>query len=137
MIKIGQIGIGHNHGEAKMLAVRKFPELFEVVGYAEENEEWIKKRGGRYGMTMCMNIAKTVGMSEEDIFRAITSTPAKVLVKETELGYLKEGRCADISVFDYTDEGFDLTDSAGNQIKSDMGYRCVLTIVDGQVVFRA
>ena len=49
MIKIGQIGIGHNHGEAKMLAVRKFPNLFEVVGYAEENEEWIKKRGGLKG----------------------------------------------------------------------------------------
>lgn len=45
MIKIGQIGIGHNHGEGKMNAVRKFPELFEVVGYAEENSEWIKKRG--------------------------------------------------------------------------------------------
>ena len=45
MIKIGQIGIGHNHGEAKMLTVRKFPELFEVIGYAEENEEWIKKLG--------------------------------------------------------------------------------------------
>lgn len=45
MIKIGQIGIGHNHGEAKMLTVRKFPELYEVVGFAEENEEWIKKRG--------------------------------------------------------------------------------------------
>lgn len=36
-IKIGQIGIGHNHGEPKMLAVRKFTELFEVTGYAEEN----------------------------------------------------------------------------------------------------
>lgn len=46
MIKIGQIGIGHNHGAAKMEAVRKFPELFEVVGYAEENEEWVEKRGG-------------------------------------------------------------------------------------------
>ncbi|MBQ7821892.1 MAG: Gfo/Idh/MocA family oxidoreductase [Clostridia bacterium] len=45
-IKIGQIGIGHNHGEGKMLAVRKFPELFEVIGYAEEDEEWVKKRGG-------------------------------------------------------------------------------------------
>lgn len=44
-IKIGQIGIGHNHGGAKMEAVRKFPELFEVVGYAEENERWIEKRG--------------------------------------------------------------------------------------------
>ncbi|MBE6588593.1 MAG: Gfo/Idh/MocA family oxidoreductase [Ruminococcaceae bacterium] len=48
-IKIGQIGIGHNHGEAKLLAVRKFPELFEVVGYAEENERWIEKRGNNKG----------------------------------------------------------------------------------------
>ena len=45
MIKVGQIGIGHNHAEGKMLAIRKFPELFEVVGFAEKNEEWIKKRG--------------------------------------------------------------------------------------------
>ena len=44
-IKIGQIGIGHNHGSAKMAAVRKFPELFEIVGYAEENDRWIEKRG--------------------------------------------------------------------------------------------
>lgn len=44
-VKIGQIGIGHNHGEGKMLAVQKFPELFEVVGYAEENDEWVEKRG--------------------------------------------------------------------------------------------
>ena len=44
-IKIGQIGIGHNHGSSKMRTVRKFPELFEVIGYAEENERWIEKRG--------------------------------------------------------------------------------------------
>ncbi len=44
-IKIGQIGIGHNHGEGKMLAVKKFPELFEVVGYAEDNERWVQQRG--------------------------------------------------------------------------------------------
>ena len=44
-IKLGQIGIGHNHGEGKMLAAQKYPDFFEFVGYAEENEEWIKKRG--------------------------------------------------------------------------------------------
>ena len=44
-IKIGQIGIGHNHGAEKMTTVRKFPDLFEVIGYAEENEQWIEKRG--------------------------------------------------------------------------------------------
>ena len=44
-IRIGQIGIGHNHGSEKMRAVRKFPELFEVVGWCEEDEDWIAKRG--------------------------------------------------------------------------------------------
>ena len=45
-IKIGQIGIGHNHGQGKMLAVRKFPEMFEVVGYSESDENHIKERSG-------------------------------------------------------------------------------------------
>jgi predicted dehydrogenase len=44
-IKIGQIGIGHNHGGPKMLAARRLPELFEVVGYSEENPAWVEKRG--------------------------------------------------------------------------------------------
>jgi len=43
-LKVGQIGLGHNHGEGKMRAVQRFPELFEVVGYAEEDEQWIQKR---------------------------------------------------------------------------------------------
>ena len=29
-LKVGQIGIGHNHGEQKMRAIRKFSELFEL-----------------------------------------------------------------------------------------------------------
>ncbi len=45
-LKLGQIGIGHNHGEGKMLAAQKFPELFEIVGYSEPCEEWFEKRGG-------------------------------------------------------------------------------------------
>lgn len=47
-LKLGQIGIGHNHAEGKMYAARKFPELFDVIGYAEENEKWIKERGSLY-----------------------------------------------------------------------------------------
>jgi len=94
------------------------------------------KRGGRYGMTMCMSMAKHMGMSETDIFRAVTSNPAKALGKSDEWGYLRVGRIADIAVLDYTDEGFDLTDKAGNHIGSQKGYRCVLTVSDGQIVYR-
>ena len=46
MIKVGQIGIGHNHGAAVMNTIRRFPDLFEVIGYSEENEEWIRRRAG-------------------------------------------------------------------------------------------
>ncbi len=46
MIKIGQIGIGHNHSD-KIKAIHKYPEVFELVGYAEDNEEWIARRGDK------------------------------------------------------------------------------------------
>lgn len=93
-------------------------------------------RGGKYGMTMCMSMAKAVDVCEEDIFKSVTSSPAKVLDKENEWGYLKVGKSADIAVFDYIDEAFDLTDKAGNRFKNNMGYRCVLTVSDGQIVYR-
>lgn len=94
------------------------------------------KRGGRYGMTMCMSMAKVVGMGEEDIFKAVTSSPAKALGKGNAWGYLVPGRRADIAVFDYTDEAFCLTDSDGTCLQSDTGYRCVFTVCDGQIVYR-
>ena len=93
-------------------------------------------RGGRYGLTTCMSISRHLGMREEDIFRCVTENPARALRKEDEWGLLAVGRCADIAVLEYTDEGFDLTDRAGNHIKSDTGYRCVLTVADGDVVYR-
>ena len=94
------------------------------------------KRGGRYGLNMCMSIAKDLGMKEEDIFRAVTSSPAKALQKAGEWGILKEGGNADICVLDYTDEPYCLTDKAGSRVENKKGYRCILTISDGNVVYR-
>ena len=94
------------------------------------------KRGGRYGMTMCMSVARHFGMNEEDIFRSVTSNPAKALGKENEWGYLKVDRCADISVLEYTNEGFYLCNKNGNEISSGKGYRCIMTVVDGEIVYK-
>ena len=66
----------------------------------------------------------------------ITSTPARVLGKGGEWGCLREGGCADIAIIDYADEGFDLTDMFGNHISSNYGYKCMLTISNGNVVYR-
>lgn len=43
-LKIGQIGIGHNHSD-KIKSVKRFPEYFELIGWSEENEEWVERRG--------------------------------------------------------------------------------------------
>lgn len=92
-------------------------------------------RGGRYGMTMCMSLARQAGMSEEEIFRSVTSTPARILGKSEEWGKLRIGGAADIAVLEYADEGFSLTDAAGNHVESKTGYRCALTVADGQIVY--
>ncbi len=94
------------------------------------------KRGGRYGLTMCMSIARDLGLPETDIFRAVTSNPAKALGKKGEWGCLKDGGIADICVLDYTDEAYYLTDKAENRIENNKGYSCILTISDGDVVYR-
>lgn len=92
------------------------------------------KRGGRYGLTMAMSMARTAGMAEEDILRAVTTAPAKALGQNW--GSLAVGGTADIAVLDYTDEPFSLTDHAGNTLESALGYRCKLTIANGIVVYR-
>ena len=62
-IRIGQIGIGHNHGSEKMRTLRHLSDYFEVVGVAETDPRWLKERGGKdvyQGLPF---------MSEEDLFR--------------------------------------------------------------------
>jgi predicted dehydrogenase len=43
-IRVGQIGIGHNHAAAKMATFRKLADYYEVVGVVESDPEWRKKR---------------------------------------------------------------------------------------------
>lgn len=92
------------------------------------------RRGGRYGLPMCMSMARTAGMEEADIFRAVTSAPADALGQPW--GRLQVGGIADIAVLDYTNEPFSLTDKAGNTLESHTGYRCKLTVSNGIVLFR-
>ncbi|MGE9292788.1 MAG: Gfo/Idh/MocA family protein [Puniceicoccales bacterium] len=44
-IKIGQIGIGHNHASEEMATVRRLSDVFEVVGVVEADPQWREKRG--------------------------------------------------------------------------------------------
>ena len=90
------------------------------------------KRGGRYGLPMCMSMARTAGMPEEAVFRAVTTAPAKAV--GMPWGQLQIGGTADLCVLEYTQEPFCF--EADHVFKSNMGYRCRLTVSDGTVVYR-
>lgn len=114
----------------KAIAAKALPDIIST----DITKSSAFTRGGRYGLTMCMSMARTAGMEEAAIFRAVTTAPAKALGRDW--GRLEIGRAADIAVLDYADEGFSLTDKAGNTLKSSTGYRCLLTVADGQVVYK-
>jgi len=93
-------------------------------------------RGGRYGMTLCMSIARSLGMDEASVFRAVTSSPARALGMEAEAGTLAVGRPADIAVIADDGPGFDYTNLGPTPIRAGRGYRCTLTLCGGEVVYR-
>ncbi len=43
-IKIGQIGIGHNHAQGNMESLRKLSDIYEIVGVVESDPVWFEQR---------------------------------------------------------------------------------------------
>ncbi len=91
-------------------------------------------RSGRYGMNYCMSILKTLGMPEEEIFKAATINSAKALNKEGIWGELEIGS-SDACVLSYVNAPFEITDKFSNTVKDTKSYRCNLTVVNGDAVF--
>ena len=93
----------------------------------------IAHRSGGYGLTVCMSVARVLGMPEEDIFRAVTANAGKALRRPW--GSLAERKPADVALLQWCEEPIDLTDHRGNRLTSKEGYRCRLTVADGNIVY--
>ena len=94
------------------------------------------KRGGMYGMTMCMSIYRGLGMDEEAVLCAVTSSAARAAKRENAWGSLKVGGAADIAVLSYGKQKIDISDRAGNRVVLDEGYSCHLTVANGKILYR-
>lgn len=92
-------------------------------------------RGGNYGITLCMSICRQFGMDETDILRAVTSSAA-LAVGRSEIGRIEVGKTADIAVINYEKIPFDFTSLTENGISGDEGYKCYMTISNGQIVYK-
>lgn len=93
------------------------------------------RRGGIYGLTLCMSMFRTLDVPEDVIFRAVTSSAAAAL-GQADWGSLRAGARADIAVLRYGYQPYRLEDAAGNVLEDRNGYSCCLTIVNGQLLYR-
>jgi predicted amidohydrolase len=93
-------------------------------------------RGGIYGFTMCMSIYRALGMPEEMLLRAVTSSAASAVKREGKWGALSVGGSADLSVLSYGAAAIDISDRAKHRLTLSQGYTCRLTVKNGQILYR-
>lgn len=125
---------GHVHTDFSVLQKAFDAGFFPDTVSTDITKNSAYKRGGRYGLPMCMSMTKTAGMPEEMVFRAVTTAAAAAA--GMPWGRLQEGAPADLAVLEYACEPFCLKDKAGNTLENKEAYRCRLTLSDGVVVYR-
>lgn len=90
-----------------------------------------------FGLPFVMAKYLALGMSLEDVVRATTHTPVKILGLNTEkLGTLKPGAYADIVIFKKKKSGTVITDKAGDTLALDRMLVPQMTFRNGGIVYR-
>ena len=90
--------------------------------------------GPVYDMATTMAKFLHLGFSLQDVIRLSTIGPAAVIGRETEIGSLETGRCADLTLFKVVDGDFTFTDANKKSEKASQQFDVQYTIRGGDVV---
>lgn len=94
------------------------------------------KRPAVMNLLHVMSKFLNMDMSLVQVIKACTQRPAEILGKEKELGSLSQGTDADITVLKLFDHETEFGDCDGNIILGSQLLRSMITIKDGDLVFR-
>ncbi len=89
-----------------------------------------------FSLLMTMSKFLSLGMSLEDVIKAVTFAPAKTLGLEDELGTLREGTIADLSVLRLSEKPTLFKDKYGNELVAQKKFEPLATIIGGEVQFQ-
>ena len=84
-----------------------------------------------YTLHQHMSIFLELGMSLDEVVRAVTSTSAAVIGRD-DLGSLKVGSIGDAAVLELKDGDFGYEDGLGNTLRASRSFEPVLTVKDGR-----
>jgi dihydroorotase len=89
--------------------------------------------GPVYSLAMTMSKLLYVGYSLQEVLTAVTSNPARVLRMDGDIGTLRPGTVADVSVFRVVNKPVRLIDSEGVEVTGDTALVPVYTLKNGRV----
>ncbi len=142
MIKLGQIGMGHNHANGKLLAAKRLPELFDIVGYAEDNVYWLEKRGNMpaYENLKRLSVDEIIAQSDAILVEPEVWNLTEVAQKCIDAGkhiHLDKPACGSLSEFKHL-----LQSAEDKNLVVQMGYmyrynpgiqKCLELIKNGEI----
>jgi len=91
--------------------------------------------GPAYDMPTTMSKFLLLGLSLDEVVRASTTKPAEVLGKQDQIGTLKIGACADITVFKVEQGKFSFVDVKGEGRTGEEKLTVTKVIRSGGIVF--
>lgn len=89
-----------------------------------------------YSLLHVMSKYLNMGMSFFDVLRAVTSTPARLMKMEGQIGTLAPGAFADISVIKLRNTRIVFEDTLGKKMEGDRYIDNCATLCKGQLVYR-
>ncbi|MGW9127983.1 amidohydrolase/deacetylase family metallohydrolase [Paenibacillus chitinolyticus] len=112
--------VGHGSSSFSFDTMKKAKEL-GIDPYSISTDLYLEnlERGPVYSLALTMTKLLAMGYSLEQVVAWSTVAPAKAIQRENEIGTLREGAEADITVFRLVQEPVSLTDSEGTTVQYD------------------
>lgn len=89
-----------------------------------------------FGLPLIMSKYLSLGLSLQNLIKACTATPAKLLGMEGKIGTLTPGACADVAVFKLKEMPLKLEDVFGEKVICNQVFIPKMTVLKGKIVYR-
>ena len=90
-----------------------------------------------FSLLMTMSKMMVLGMSFEEVLLAVTKNAAVHMQMSGELGTLKPGTCADITLLDFQNKDIEFRDIYNRSVCGKQIIKPLATIIDGQILYRS
>ena len=106
--------VGHGVGSFSFAVARRMLDAGVIADFISSDIHHYNFHGPVFDLLTTMDKFLHLGMGLPDLIRRTTLNPAKFLGRQDEIGTLRAGAVADITVLELTEGEFPLTDSYGN-----------------------